>query len=108
MLLLTTTGNRSGRHRTVPLLYLSDGDSLVVFASYGGRHHHPAWYHNLLADPRADVRIRGRRHRVVARIASGPTRDRLWNRAVSAYDGFAVYQSRTDREIPVVLLAPLA
>lgn len=106
VLLLTTTGRRSGMPHTVPLLYLEGDGALVVFASWGGRDGHPHWYLNLLAEPRAEVQLRGRRQPVVARTAGSEERPHWWERAVAAYRGYAVYQSRTDREIPVVFLEP--
>ena len=106
MLLLTTTGRRSGRPHTVPLLYLRDSHRLVVFASWGGRDVHPEWYLNLVASPEAEVELPGERHRVAARTAVGEERDAWWVRALAAYDGYATYQGRTDREIPVVILDP--
>lgn len=104
MLLLTTTGHRSGKAHTVPLLYLTDGERLVVIASYGGRPAHPSWYKNLLADPSASVQILGDRRPVTSRTMSSADRDVWWTRVVAAYSDYAVYQSRTDREIPVVWL----
>lgn len=104
MLLLTTTGRRTGRSHTVPLLYLKDADDYVVFASWGGRENHPEWYLNLLDDPAGVVQVLGRRHDVRARTVNGDARDRLWARAMAAYDGYRVYQSRTARQIPVVIL----
>jgi deazaflavin-dependent oxidoreductase (nitroreductase family) len=106
MLLLTTTGRRSGRPHTVPLLYLSEGERLVVFASWGGRDVHPEWYLNLVAFPDGDVDLPGGRRRVVGRTAAGDEREVWWQRALTAYDGYALYQGRTDREIPVVILEP--
>ena len=106
MLLLTTTGHLSGRPHTVPLLYLRRGDSLVVIASYGGRPEHPTWYHNLEADPFVEVQVRSARFRAVASTIEGPDREDLWREVVSAYSGYADYQARTDRVIPLVLLEP--
>lgn len=106
MLLLTTTGRNTGHPHTVPLLYLRDGDRYVVFASWGGRDEHPEWYLNLLADPHGVVQERGRRHPVVATTAGGDERNRWWARARSTYSGYAAYQDRTDRTIPVVFLDP--
>ena len=104
ILLLTTTGRRSGRPRTAPLLYVRDGDSLAVVASFGGSPGHPNWYLNLRANPRATVEI-GREHlQVRARTAAPEERARLWPRFVAVYGGYASYQERTSREIPVVLL----
>lgn len=106
MLLLTTTGRRTGAAHTVPLLYLEDNDRYVVFASWGGRDRHPEWYLNLLADPRGVVQVRGRRLPVIATTAAAGERERLWVRAEAAYSGYAKYQTRTEREIPVVILEP--
>lgn len=106
MLLLTTTGRVTGRPHTVPLLYLGGPTRLVVFASWGGRPDHPEWYENLLVDPRSTVQLLGDRWPVTARTASGSDRSHWWERAVAAYDGYAQYQAKTDRQIPVVFLEP--
>lgn len=106
MCLLTTTGRRSGVGHTVPLLYLGDGDRFVVIASYGGRHHHPDWYENLLAHPAATLQIGSRSIPVMARTAGTEERDAWWPRVVEAYRDYAAYQARTDRQIPVVFLEP--
>lgn len=104
MCLLTTKGRRSGRLHTVPLLYLEDRDRVVVIASYGGRRHHPDWYLNLAARPEATVQILRERRPVIARTADADERSQWWPRVVSAYSDYAVYQRRTDREIPIVFL----
>ena len=104
--LLTTTGSRTGRDHTVPLLYLRDGERLVVIASWGGRDRHPEWYLNLLADRAAAVQVLGDRWAVEARTADADARSEWWPRVLAAYDGYAKYESRTDREIPVVFLDP--
>jgi deazaflavin-dependent oxidoreductase (nitroreductase family) len=106
MLLLTTTGRRSGRRHTVPLLYLADGDRMAVIASYGGRDRHPDWYLNLVGDPAVTAQVRGRLISMRARTATPEERARWWPRVVGAYDGYRTYQGRTDREIPVVILEP--
>lgn len=106
MLLLTTRGHVTGNTHTVPLLYLREGDRLVVIASYGGRADHPTWYQNLTADPAVHVQIDGSRTQMCARTASHEERATWWPRIEAAYDGYAVYQSRTDRVIPVVFLEP--
>jgi deazaflavin-dependent oxidoreductase (nitroreductase family) len=108
MLLLTTSGRGTGRPHTVPLLYLRHGQQLVVIASYGGRPHHPDWYLNLLAEPRAEVQVGGRQYRVLARTAKAPERAEWWPRVVDAYPGYTEYQLRTAREIPVVFLEAIA
>ncbi len=106
MCLLTTTGRRTGKRHTVPLLYLRDGASVVVIASYGGRRHHPQWYQNLVAEPAAELQILDKRLQVTARTAGAAERAQWWPRIVTAYSDYAVYQSRTDREIPIVFLTP--
>lgn len=104
ILLLTTTGRLSGRPHTVPLLYLEEGDDLVVIASFAGHPRHPAWYLNLQHHGCAVVQIDGDRFPVTAREATPEERPRLWDRAVAEYSGYAAYQRRTARLIPVVLL----
>ena len=106
MLLLTTTGRASGRPHTVPLLYLRDGERLVVIASYGGRPDHPQWYHNVQATPEATVQVRSRRWRVHARTAGPAEREQWWPRVLAAYHKYQVYESNTTRTIPVVFLDP--
>jgi deazaflavin-dependent oxidoreductase (nitroreductase family) len=105
ILLLTTTGRQTGRRHTVPLLYLREGPDLVVIASFAGHDHHPAWYLNLKANPRALARVDGERIPVVAREAPPEDRSRLWSLAVAEYPGYAGYQERTTRLIPLVLLS---
>jgi deazaflavin-dependent oxidoreductase (nitroreductase family) len=104
MLLLTTTGRHTGGAHTVPLLYLCDDDTPLVIASWGGRDRHPEWYLNLLSDPQVEVQIRGGRFAATAAPLGEPERSEWWKRAVAAYDGYATYQSRTDRVIPIVRL----
>lgn len=104
MLLLTTVGRKTGQKHTVPLLYLESGQDLLVIASYGGRERHPEWYLNLLAHPETSVQIRGARLGLRARTAGAEERRRWWPRIVEAYDQYATYQTRTDREIPIVFL----
>jgi len=104
MLLLTTTGRTTGSDHTVPLLYLCDDDRLVVIASYGGRPNDPEWYLNLQSNPNASVQILGEHREVVATTMTNAERSEWWPKIVSAYGDYAVYQSRTDRAIPVVQL----
>lgn len=106
MLLLTTVGHITGRPHTVPLLYLRDGERLVIIASYGGRPDHPAWYHNLMAEARVGVQVNGDRMEMKALTATPDEREIWWPRIEAAYDGYSAYQSRTDRVIPVVFLEP--
>ena len=95
MLLLTTRGRRSGRDHTVPLLYLRDGDDVIVIASWGGRDAPPHWYFNLDHDPTVRVQIDGKRSDAVAEPLGEPERSAWWQRAVGAYDGYHRYQERT-------------
>ena len=104
MLLLTTIGRRSGNAHTVPLLYLEDEGRLIVIASYGGRPADPEWFHNLVHEPTAAVQVSGIRRDVRATTMTPPERAAWWPRIVEAYGDYAVYQSRTNREIPVVWL----
>jgi F420H(2)-dependent quinone reductase len=105
--LLTTIGRRSGRPRTVPLLYIPhDDDQIVVVASHGGMSTHPEWYLNLTADTRATLDIGSRRRSVTARAASDAERAQLWPALTAVYPRFDAYQRRTDRVIPVLILAP--
>lgn len=106
VLLLTTRGHVTGRRHTVPLLYLRDGERLVVIASYGGRAHHPTWYRNLVDQPSVEVQVEGVSVPMTARPATGTERSEWWPRVVAAYEGYATYQARTDRVIPVVFLEP--
>jgi F420H(2)-dependent quinone reductase len=106
VLLLTTTGRKSGKPRTMPLLYLEDDGRLVLVASSGGSHGHPAWFLNLREQPDVEVEI-GREHRRLrARTATPEERERLWPEAVRMYGGYASYQEKTSREIPLVVLEP--
>lgn len=89
----------------MPLLYLESGSDLVVIASYGGRPIHPDWYLNLLAQPRAVVQIGGSSFAAVSRTTSGEERAKLWPRVTEAYVGYAEYQERTTRQIPVIVLS---
>jgi deazaflavin-dependent oxidoreductase (nitroreductase family) len=106
MLLLTTTGRSTGLPHTVPLLYLRDDAGVIVIASWGGRPDNPEWFTNLVNQPRVEVELPGRRYWAMAIPLPEPARSTWWNRAVEAYHGYAEYQSRTDRVIPVVRLDP--
>lgn len=106
MLLLTTAGRRSGEPRTVPLGYVEDGDRKVLVASYGGDDRHPQWYRNLLASPEATIQVSAETQRVRAATATPEEKARLWPRVVAAYPGYASYQQKTQREIPLVILTP--
>ena len=103
--LLATQGRKSGQRRTVPLLYLADGDDLVVVASQGGAPQHPGWYFNLVADPVAEVQIGRRRFPVTARTVSEAEKAAVWPRLVAIYPPYEAYQRRTTRSIPVMRLS---
>lgn len=105
-LLLEHVGAKSGARRTTPLSFVEDGDRLVLVASKGGHPRHPAWYHNLLAHPDVVVQVRSERRPVRARRATPSERERLWPRVVAAYRGYEAYQSRTERQIPLMILEP--
>jgi deazaflavin-dependent oxidoreductase (nitroreductase family) len=106
VLLLHHVGRRSGEERVTPLLYLPDGDDVVIVASMGGTPKHPAWFHNLTDRPETEIELGRERRAVRARVAGPEERARLWPRLVERYPGFDAYQHRTRREIPVVILAP--
>ena len=106
VLLLTTTGRRSGKSRTTPLTFLRDGADLMVIASNGGADRSPDWSLNLQQTPRAIVELGTDRLVVTARSASEQERERLWVVVTATYAGYARYQERTTRRIPVVLLTP--
>ncbi len=106
LLLLHSTGAKSGQERVNPVMYLADGDSHVVFASKAGAPTNPDWYHNLIANPQASIEVGDRTVDVVACVADADTRDRLWSRQKELYPGFADYEAKTTRQIPVVLLEP--
>src|SRR5215213_582922 len=106
LLLLTTTGRKTGKERTTPLMYIEDGENLVIIASNGGASYHPAWYLNLRANPETRVLVKDRGLRVRAEDARGEEKRRLFARLVEAYPGHENYQRRTEREIPVVVLHP--
>ena len=105
-LLLTTTGRKSGEPRTSPLIFGRDGDDYMIVASVGGMPNHPAWYRNLQADPNASIQVRAEHLDVVARTASPEEKPRLWQIVNEVWPNYDVYQSRTDRVIPVVILSP--
>lgn len=107
MLLLTTIGRVTGTSHTVPLLFLDDDPDVVVIASWGGRPEHPEWFLNLEADPRVEVELHRRRFHARARILEEPERSTWWDSAVAAHAGYAGYQAKTDRVIPLVRLSPL-
>jgi deazaflavin-dependent oxidoreductase (nitroreductase family) len=104
LVLLTTTGAKSGKRTTSPTMYLKDGDRYIIIASNGGQDHHPAWYHNLRATPQATAEIGTETFEVKASFIEGEERDKLYARMVEIAPGFAEYEARTTRRIPVVAL----
>ncbi|GGT17822.1 nitroreductase family deazaflavin-dependent oxidoreductase [Nonomuraea spiralis] len=108
LVLLTTTGAKSGRPTTTPVMYLPDGDRYVVIASNAGADNHPAWYHNLRATPTATAEVGVETFDVKADFAEGEERDALYARMVEIAPGFAEYEAKTSRRIPVVLLSRTA
>jgi deazaflavin-dependent oxidoreductase (nitroreductase family) len=105
ILLLTTTGRKTGRSRTWPLTYLQDeGGSFIVAASNGGQPKHPGWYLNLRANPHVVVQHGEQTYAMIAEVAKGDERLRLWSRLIEAYPAYADYQRKTERQIPIVVL----
>ena len=106
LLLLTTTGRKSGKSRTLPVMYFRDGDDVVVVASNGGMGPNPAWYHNLKHRPEATVQILRQQVQVRAEEAQGEERTRLWKLVLAQAPFFAHYESKVQREIPLMILRP--
>ncbi len=106
VLLLTTTGAKSGKQRTRPLMGLAHGEGWLVAASAGGAPRHPAWYHNVVANPEVIVEKGAKQTPMTARVAGPDERPALWAEIVAANKGFAKYEEKTTREIPVVILEP--
>jgi len=104
LLLLTTTGAKTGRRHTTPLAYLADGDRLLVFASKAGAPNHPDWYHNLVANPRVTVEVGSESFKAAAAVLERRARDAIFARQAERAPQFAEYQARTTRVIPVVAL----
>jgi deazaflavin-dependent oxidoreductase (nitroreductase family) len=106
VLLLTSTGARSGERRTTPVVYQRDGDRMVIFASKAGAPNNPAWYHNLRANPTATVEIGSETLEVEALVTEGDERERLFRKQAERHPQFAEYEKKTTRQIPVVALQP--
>ena len=104
MVLVTHKGAKTGTERTTPLMYLPNGDDIVIFASKAGAPTNPDWYHNLVANPEASAEVGTDTLTVRARVAEGAERDELWERQKTAYPQFQGYEDSTDRVIPVVVL----
>ena len=107
ILLLTTTGRRTGNESTTPLIYQLDGDNPVIVASKGGAPEHPGWYENLAKTPEVGVQIKAETFRARARLAEGEECERLWRLMNEMWPSYDEYQEKTDREIPVVVLERL-
>ena len=108
LLLLHNTGARSGKPRLNPMMYLKDDNRYLVFASKGGADTHPDWYYNIKAHPDAHIEVGDEKIEVRAEEVTGPERDKLYARQASIYPGFAEYQAKTKRVIPVIALVPKA
>jgi deazaflavin-dependent oxidoreductase (nitroreductase family) len=106
LLLLHSKGAKTGQERVNPMMYQKVGDDYAVFASKGGMPTNPDWYHNLVANPEATVEVGTETIPVTARVAEGDERERIWSKQKSDYSGFADYEGKTTRQIPVVILTP--
>jgi len=107
VLMLETTGRKSGKKRTTMLTSpVQEDDCIVLVASYGGDPRHPTWFLNLRANPEVEIVMDGQRRPMTARVANDEERNRLWPNVTGKYRGYAQYQTRTDREIPLVILEP--
>jgi len=106
LLLLHTVGAKTGQQRVNPMMYQAVPDGYAVFASKGGAPDNPDWYHNLLAHPQVSAEIGSRTVELKARVAAGDEREKIWATQKAAYPGFADYEQKTSRQIPVVILEP--
>jgi deazaflavin-dependent oxidoreductase (nitroreductase family) len=105
LLLLTTTGARSGKRRTTPMMYIPDGDRLLVIASNAGALAHPDWYYNVVAHPHVTVEVGSETFDATARVMEGEERQQLWSRVVELYPFFGEHQAKISRQIPVIALS---
>lgn len=106
MVILHTTGAKSGKARVNPLVYATDGERTVIFGTKGGADEHPDWYRNLLAHPEVEIERGTETIPVIARVTEGEERERLWTKQKAIMPGFADYETKTAREIPVIVLEP--
>jgi deazaflavin-dependent oxidoreductase (nitroreductase family) len=106
LLLLHSLGAKSGAERVNPMMYQELPRGVAVFASYAGNPHNPAWYHNVVANPAVSIEIGTATQHAVARVATGEERERIWSKQKADYPGFADYERKTSREIPVIILEP--
>ena len=107
MVLLHTTGAKSGKERVNPLVYQRDGERIVVFGSKAGAPTHPDWFHNVRANPEVTAEVGTDTRRFRARITEGDERERIWAKQKEEFPGFAEYEEKTDRQIPVIVLEPV-
>jgi len=107
VLLLTTTGRKTGKQRTLPLIYIMDGSAYVITASAGGADKHPGWFFNIRSNPQATIQVKDAHIKVKAEVAGQEKKSELWARLVEVAPNFAGYQKRTSREIPMVILHPV-
>ena len=106
MLLLTTTGRRSGKRRTTPLGYFADEGRYVIVGSNAGFNYHPAWYHNIKANPRVTIQVKDKALNATAEVAEPAERQRLWDKLMTIAPLYGGYEKQTKREIPLVVLHP--
>lgn len=106
VLLLTTTGRKTGKQRTFPLIYIMDGPAYVVTASYGGADRHPGWFFNVRSNPQATIQVKDKQINVIAEVADPAKKRELWAQLVNVAPFYAKYQQRTSRDIPMVILHP--
>lgn len=102
MILLTTTGAKSGEQRTTPVMYLAEGDAVYVFASFAGADQSPAWYHNMVANPKITAEVGTEKYEAIATVLDRAERDRVYAEMAAKYSNFAEYEAKTTRVIPVV------
>jgi len=107
ILLLTTKGRKSGADRVIPIIFAKVGEAYVIIGSKGGAPAHPSWYLNIQADPHVKVQVKADQFDAVARAAASPERERLWAEVMKVWPKYDIYQSRTTRQIPVVVLEPV-
>ena len=107
ILLLTTTGRKTGKQRTLPVVYIMDGSAYVITASAGGADKHPGWFFNIRSNPQATIQVKDKHIKVTAEVTGQEKKPELWARLVEVAPNFAVYQKRTSREIPMVILHPV-
>jgi len=107
VLMLSTIGRKSGKVRTTMLTSpVQDGEDVIIIASYGGDNRHPTWFLNLRDNPEVEITMQGRTRKMKAHVATAEEKEALWPRVTGKYRGYASYQTRTDRDIPVVILSP--